>query len=65
MQQQHHDPGIISVFVPLPSPPPGTSLDVVPFLWLQINYVSAHDNETLFDIINIKVIARLRLYPGQ
>lgn len=24
---------------------------------LQINYVSAHDNETLFDIVNIKVSA--------
>lgn len=25
-------------------------------LWFQINYVSAHDNETLFDIISLKVI---------
>lgn len=25
-------------------------------MWFQINYVSAHDNETLFDIISLKVI---------
>lgn len=25
------------------------------FIWFQINYVSAHDNETLFDIISLKV----------
>lgn len=34
----------------------GTAMHLIFSIDFQVNYVSAHDNETLFDIVSLKVL---------